>query len=59
MICVLDLAHFSDRVGKLDQLGRSVAAGDDHVDVAWPCGDGGDDAGGGLFTRLKDAFSPR
>ena len=22
-------------------------------------GDGGDDAGGGLFTRLKDAFSPR
>ena len=28
---MLDLDHFADEVGRLDQLGRGVAAGDDHV----------------------------
>jgi hypothetical protein len=31
---VLDLGHFGDEVGQLDQLGFGVAAGDDDMQVA-------------------------
>src|SRR5579859_2693552 len=43
VVGVLDLAHLGDRVGDLDQLGRRVAAGDDHVGLGRPAAHPSDD----------------
>src|SRR4051812_8533421 len=42
---VLHLAHLGDRVGRVDDLLRRVAAGDDHVGLRRPVGQGVDDVG--------------